>query len=63
MNKKELRNLAKKIAKAERVLQDKSADEAAKQQAREEIFFWSGRVTSLDDICELDELIQDILNS
>ena len=63
MNQKELRNIAKKIAAAEKVIQDESADKVAKKNAEETIFLLSGKVTSLADMCELDELVQDMLNS
>lgn len=63
MNKKELRNIAKKIAQAEKILQDESADKAVKEKAKETIFLLCGKATNLTDMCELDELVQDILNS
>lgn len=60
MKQKELKNIAKKIADAERILQT-SADPDERRKAEDTIFMWTGKVTSLVDICELDEMIQDIL--
>lgn len=61
MKKKELKNIAMRIAKAEQVLSE-SADVAAKRQAEEEILALTRKVTNLADICLLDEMIQDILS-
>lgn len=61
MNKKELKNIAKKIAKAELVL-DQSVDPDERRKAEQEIFSLSGKVTSLADMSEIDEMVQDILS-
>lgn len=61
MNKKELKNIAKKIAKAELVL-DQSVDPDERRKAEQEIFSLSGKVTSLADMSQIDEMVQDILS-
>lgn len=61
MKQKELKNLAKKIAEAELILRD-SADPGEKRKAENAIFAISGKITSLSDMCELDEMVQDILD-
>lgn len=61
MKKKELKNLAKKIAAAEQTLST-SADPAEKRKAEEEILILSGKVTNLTDMCLLDDMVQDILS-
>ena len=60
MKQKELKNLAKKIAKYEKIIQTtKDADE--KHNAENEIMKLSSCVKSLEDMMIIDELIQDIL--
>lgn len=61
MKKKELKNLAEKIAKCEYVIQN-SSDEDAVQAAQEEIMRLSSRVHDFQDIDTIDEMVQDILN-
>ena len=61
MKRKEQKNLAKKIAKYEAIVQT-STDEKAVREAQEEIINLSGHVTSLEDITVIDEMVQDILN-
>ena len=61
MKKKELKNLAEKIAKQEYIVQH-SNDPAEKQEARNEIMRLSSRVHDFQDIDIIDEMIQDILN-
>lgn len=61
MNKKELKNLAKKIAKAELIIQ-RNEDETAVKAAKKEIIELSGHVKSLEDMELLDDLIQDFLS-
>ena len=56
MNKKELKNLAKKIAKAELIIQ-RNEDETAVKAAKKEIIELSGHVKSLEDMELLDDLI------
>lgn len=61
MKKKELKNLAKRIADAEFTLQN-STDSAAKAKAQDLILELSSKITSLDDIMTVDELVQEILS-
>lgn len=60
MKKKELKNLAKKIAEAEINLQN-AVTPKDKEEARNKIFELSSHVKSLDDIMALDEFIQDFI--
>ena len=60
MKKKELKNLAKKIAQAEYVLQN-SEDIDERQQARDEILKVSSGVHSFEDLDLLDEMVQEFL--
>lgn len=60
MKHKELKNLAQKIAKCEKIVQT-STDKNAIRRAQDEIMNLSGCVDSLEDIMILDEMIQDIL--
>ena len=61
MKKKELKALAKKIAEAEYIIQT-SNDKKKIAKAQSEILELSGRVTSLEDMMLIDELIQDIFS-
>ena len=60
MKKKELKNLAKKIANAEYIIQT-SSDEKEIKRAQMEIMTLSGHVDSLEDIEIIDELVQEFL--
>lgn len=60
MKKKELKNLAQKIAKWEQVLQT-SQDKEEIQEAQSQIMKLSGKVQSLEDMMLLDDMIQEIL--
>lgn len=60
MKKKELKELAKKIAKCEYIVQT-SDDKKAIRKAQDDIMSLSGRVESLEDITIVDEMVQDIL--
>lgn len=60
MKQKELKNLAKKIAKQELIAQN-TDDPDVVAACEQEIIFLTGRVTSFEDIDTLDELIQEIL--
>ena len=60
MKRKELKELANKIAKCEYVIQT-SSDNKAIRKAQDEIMQLSGRVDSLEDITTIDEMVQDIL--
>lgn len=62
MKRKELKNLANKIAKLEQIIQ-RNEDPKQVQQAKDEIMKLLGHVDSLEDIMLMDELIQDILKN
>ena len=62
MKRKELKELAKKIAKAELIIQ-RNEDPQQVQQAKDEIMKLSGHVDSLEDIMLMDEFVQDILKN
>ena len=61
MKKKELKNLAEKIAKCEYVIQN-SNDSGAVTAAQEEIMRLSSKVHDFQDLDQIDELVQDILS-
>ena len=61
MKRKELKEIAKKIAKAEQIIAN-SEDNFAIRKAQDEIMELSGRLMSLDDMIAVDELVQDLLN-
>ena len=61
MKKKELNSLAKKIAKAELIVQT-SSDPAEIERAQNDIMALTSRVESLSDVVALDELVYDILS-
>lgn len=60
MKRKELKNLAKKIANAELIIQS-SDDKEKIHRAEQEVIELSGRVDSLDDIAIIDEMVQELL--
>ena len=60
MKKKEIKNLATKIAKYERIIQT-SSNEKVVRQAEEEIMRLSSSVDSLDDMIAIDELVMEML--
>ena len=60
MKQKELKNLAKKIAKLELIIQ-KSDDMAERAKAEAAIMKLSGKVGSLEDIVIIDELVQEYI--
>ena len=62
MKKKELKNLAEKIAKQEHIIQTSDDDDAI-QAAQNEIMRLTSRVRDFQDLDLIDEMIQDILNS
>lgn len=57
MKRKEIKNLAEKILKLEKIIQE-SNNEKVISAAKAEITRLGGRVKSLEDIFALDELIQ-----
>ena len=58
MNKKEIKNLAKRIADAEYTIQN-SLDKEEIKKAKSTIMELSKRITSLEDMMILDEMIQE----
>lgn len=60
MKKKELKNLAVKIAAAEKALQN-TKDQNVIHEVQDEIFKLSSKVHDIEDIMLLDEMIQEIL--
>lgn len=60
MKKKELKNLAKKIASCEYVLQT-SNDGYERDQARDEIMKISSGIHSFGDLDIIDEMVQELL--
>lgn len=60
MKHKELKNLAKKIAQAEHIIQT-SDNQDEIQRAQMEIMTLSSHVDSLDDITIIDEMVQELL--
>ena len=60
MKRKELKNLAKKVAYEEYVLQT-STDIDERQQARDEILKISSGIHSFEDLDVLDEMVQEFL--
>lgn len=61
MKKKELKNLATKIAKLEKELQTTS-ELSKKQEIELEIMKLTGCVSSIDDISQLDDMVIEILS-
>lgn len=61
MKMKELKNLAKKIAKLELKVQN-AQDKKEKHQAEQEIMKLSSSVDSLEDMMIIDELVMEILS-
>lgn len=62
MKKKEIKNLAKKIAKNELILQT-SDNPKEKDRAQAEIITLSSHVHSIEDSILLDEMVQDFLDN
>lgn len=60
MKKKELKNLATKIAKYQLIINE-SDDIQAIHEAQEKIMELSSKVDSLEDIVIIDELVMDLL--
>ena len=61
MKAKELKNIAKQIAKCELIIRN-SDDKKAVQNAQLQIMELSGRVDKLEDMVIIDELVQEILD-
>lgn len=62
MKQKELKNLAKKIAKLELTMQA-TDDQDVIADCESQIMYLTGRVTSFEEIDALDEMIQEILQN
>jgi len=60
MKQKEIKNLAQKIAKYERIVQT-SDDKKLVRQAQEKIMELTSSVTSLDDMIAIDEAVMELL--
>lgn len=60
MKAKELKNIAKQIAKYELIIQN-SDDKKAIQDAQMKIMELSGRVDRLEDIVAIDEYVQEFI--
>lgn len=60
MNKKEIKNLAKQIAKAELTIQN-STDQKERTYAMDTIIALSSKLSSLEEIERVDEMVQKIL--
>lgn len=60
MKKKEMRNIAKKIAESELIIAN-SSDKNEIQKAKGTILALSNRITNLNDMLELDVLVQELL--
>ena len=60
MKQKEIKNLAQKIAKYERIIQT-SDDKKQIRQAEQEIMKLSSSVSSLEDMTAIDELVMEML--
>ena len=60
MKQKEIKNLAQKIAKYERIVQT-SDDKHLVRQAQEKIMELTNSVTSLDDMVAIDEAVMELL--
>lgn len=61
MKKKELKNLAKKVADCEYIIQT-SDDSYEKNKAQDEIMRLSSMVHSFEDLDVMDEMVQEILS-
>jgi hypothetical protein len=60
MNKKEIKNLAKQIAKAELIIQN-STDQKERTYAMDTIIALSSKLSSLEEMERVDEMVQKIL--
>lgn len=60
MNKKEIKNLAKQIAKAELTIQN-STDQKERKYAMDMIIALSSKLSSLEEMERVDEMVQKIL--
>ena len=61
MKRKELKNLAIKIAKQEQILQKENISSNEKESAEKEIRRLCGKVTNMNDMVDLDDYVQKII--
>ena len=61
MKRKEIKNLAQKIVKYEKIIRE-STDKAEVKQAQIEIMNISNSITSLEDMVLIDEIVQELLS-
>ena len=61
MKKKEIKNLAKKIAIQEKILEDPSSTVKDIKRAEEEIMKLCSSVNGVEDMVELDDAVQEYL--
>lgn len=61
MKRKELKNLAIKIAKQEQMLQAEDITSEEKENAEKEIIRLCGKVTNMNDMIDLDDYVQKII--
>ena len=62
MNKKEIKNLDKQIAKAESTIQN-STDQKERKYAMDTIIALSSKLSSLEEMERVDEMVQKILKN
>ena len=60
MKEKEIKNIAEKIAYAQIVI-DNSTDDDEVLMAEREIVYWANKITSMEDMVKIDDLVQKIL--
>jgi hypothetical protein len=66
MNKKEIKNLAKQIAEAELIIQNSiqnSTDQKERKYAMDTIIALSSKLSSLEEMERVDEMVQKILKN
>lgn len=61
MKQKELKNFAKQIVEAEKII-EANEDKQKVYQAQQKVMDITNRLNSLDDILLLDELVQEIID-
>lgn len=60
MTRKEIKTFAKKIVKYEQIIAN-TTDPQVKHAAEAEIMALSGKVDSLEDMAQIDEVVQDLM--
>ena len=61
MKRRELKGVAKAIAQNEKIIASSNTSSAEKAAAMQKIEELSGKITSLEEMLELDELILDLM--